>query len=437
MNIAAMSPAESEKLLYKLVIQFLIFSQGRHKSLEPHLLQVRKRLKAGASLSELSQELQALSKTLLHIAKQDEQNKTKDVVYWQNDFLLQKIDELLANTSVPIRFQQKKAALRRWVKADATDQSFKQIIDSAVSLLLDIKDYFASEHNGIESFLAGLSKQLSEIEQHAELVGQSTRLSIDQRQELDSEINQRMDHFMVSTSEADELASLKAVTAEHLDRLMTQLVAYKQLEDERQIQAEREIASMTVKLHALETETEALRTKLRIEHDRALCDDLTGMPNRLAFKDRAEMETNRWKRYHAPLSLLIWDIDYFKRINDNYGHKAGDKTLALVGQILSNNCRASDFVARYGGEEFLMLLPNTTADQALKMADNIREIIENSGFNHNRESLNLTISCGISEFSGDDKHDDVFVRADRALYQAKQAGRNRCVLYDGANDKCY
>ena len=186
---------------------------------------------------------------------------------------------------------------------------------------------------------------------------------------------------------------------------------------------------MTEKLQALETETEALRTKLKIEHDRALCDTLTGLPNRLAYIDRVEMEANRWKRYHAPLSLLIWDIDYFKPVNDNYGHKAGDKTLILVGQLLLNNCRSTDFVARYGGEEFVMLMPNTQAVQAFAMAEKVRALIEKCGFNYNGEMINLTISCGISEFCSGDQHDEVFVRADQALYQAKQAGRNRCVVY--------
>jgi diguanylate cyclase len=86
-------------------------------------------------------------------------------------------------------------------------------------------------------------------------------------------------------------------------------------------------------------------------------------------------------------------------------------------------------VARYGGEEFVMLMPNCHADQALAMAEKIREKIEQSGFNYNGEEINLTLSCGISEFATDDQHEDVFVRADRALYQAKQSGRNRCLVY--------
>ncbi|MBS4050756.1 MAG: GGDEF domain-containing protein [Methylomonas sp.] len=420
---------DQEKLLYKLVIQFLIFCQGSHKLLEPHLLQIGKRLKSGANLNELTPELQAISKTLLHISKQPEADKKDTGESRQNNYLLQRLDELLADSDVPLRFQQQKAALRQRVKTNADDQSFNKVIDSAVALLVDIKDYAVSEQKDIGGFLTQLSTQLGELEQHVEMVGYSNQLSFDQRQYLDVEINQQLGDIKDDTRQAEELAALKTITGEHLDRLMMQLMEHKQQEGERQLQAQQQIALMTEKLQALETETEALRTKLKIEHDRALCDTLTGLPNRLAYMDRVEMEANRWKRYHAPLSLLIWDIDYFKPVNDNYGHKAGDKTLILVGQLLLNNCRSTDFVARYGGEEFVMLMPNTQAVQAFAMAEKVRALIEKCGFNYNGEMINLTISCGISEFGSGDQHDEVFVRADQALYQAKQAGRNRCVVY--------
>ncbi|PPD34516.1 MAG: GGDEF domain-containing protein [Methylomonas sp.] len=429
-------PLDQEKLLYKLVIQFLIFCQGSHKLLEPHLLQIGKRLKSGASLNDLTPELQAVSKTLLHISKQNEANKEEDNTSERNAYLLQRLDELLAKSYVPMRFQQQKSALRQKIKNNTDDdQNFNNVIDSAIALLIDIKEYAVSEQNHIEGFLAELTNQLGIIEQHAEIVGQSNQLSMDHREALNSKISNELNGIRGSTDEADELTLLKNTTSEHLDHLMQQLIEHKQLEDDRQQQAQQQIALMTEKLQILETETEALRTKLKIEHDRALCDALTGLPNRLAYKDRIEMEANRWLRYRAPLSLVIWDIDYFKRINDNYGHKAGDKTLCLVGQIMVNNCRSTDFIARYGGEEFVMLLPNTHAHQALEMAEKIKDLIESSGFNYNGENINLTLSCGISDFSGEDQHDEVFVRADQALYQAKQAGRNRCMIYQNEMDE--
>lgn len=429
MNKSMPNHLEQEKLLYKLVIQFLIYCQGSHKLLEPHLMHISKRLKTGADLSQLTPELLAISKTLLHISKQNEQSETELAHAGTYDYLVKRIDELLLNNDVPYRFQQKKLILRQKFKSNADDQSFNKVFDSAIALLLDIKDYAISEQKGIEEFLKGLSDQLGKIEQHAEYVEESTRVSMDNRQQLSDEINLQVDDMKLFTNQAVELTTLKSTTNTHLDQLMKQIVEHKQVEDDRQRQAEQQIALMTEKLQALEAETEGLRTKLKIEHDRALRDPLTGLPNRLAYKDRVEMETNRWRRYRIPLALSVWDVDFFKRINDTYGHKAGDKTLALVGQLLLNNCRSSDFVARYGGEEFVMLMPNTQASQAMEMAENIRELIANRGFNYNGEDINLTLSCGISEFCEGDQHDDVFIRADRALYQAKQSGRNCCMLF--------
>lgn len=433
-NNSSPTLAENDKLLYKLVIQFLIFSQGSHKALEPHLLQIGKCLKSGASLNELTRELQAISKTLLHISKQTKQEVRVDdedssgVV--QSDYLLSRLDELLTDPVVPLRLHQQTALLKQRTRTGFNGQSYKKIIDSAITLLLNIRDYANAEQQGLDTFLTGMAQELNQIERQAEMAGQANQLSIDNRDNLNTAIHRQVDSIRDTTRNAKELSALKDHTSEHLDLLMQQLIEHKQQEDQRQQQAREQIEIMTRKLQDLETETETLRTKLKIEHDKALRDSLTGLPNRSAYNTRVEMEFARWSRYQAPLALAIWDIDYFKRINDTYGHKAGDKTLALVGQLLLTNCRETDFVARYGGEEFVMLMPNTDSAQALSMAENIREVIRNCGFNFNGEDINLSLCCGISEFKEGDQHDDVFVRADQALYLCKQLGRNRCAVFD-------
>jgi diguanylate cyclase len=136
----------------------------------------------------------------------------------------------------------------------------------------------------------------------------------------------------------------------------------------------------------------------------------------------------RWKRYHSALSLIIWDIDRFKNINDSYGHKAGDKVLLLIAKQLSDHSRATDFISRFGGEEFTMLLPNTDGQSALILANQLRQIVEKTGFNAGGASVDITISCGITEFIPNDTDETAFERADKALYQAKEQGRNRCCL---------
>jgi diguanylate cyclase len=426
------APLDNEKFLYKLVIQLLIFCQGSHRLLEPHLLAIGAKLRSGANSQELLSELQAVSKTLVHISKQAKQDVNVgegDGAALQNNYLLERLDELLNDAEVPLRFQHQTSLLKQRVRANLSEDSYKKVIDSAITLLLNIKDYSVSEQKGIDVFLGDLSDRLDELGQDVKIAGQANREMIDNRENLNTEIHRQVGSLKDSTQAAEELDILKNQTAEYLDRLLEQLLEHKQIEDERQRDAQEKIELMTKKLQELETETETLRVKLKIEHDKALSDSLTGLPNRLAYNNRAEMELKRWKRYRAPLSLIIWDIDFFKRINDTYGHKSGDKTLALVAQLLLNNCRETDFVARYGGEEFVMLMPNTHAFQALEMAENTRKMIQSCGFNSNGENVNLTISCGISDFNESDLHDDVFVRADQALYQSKQNGRNRCTVF--------
>jgi diguanylate cyclase len=126
-----------------------------------------------------------------------------------------------------------------------------------------------------------------------------------------------------------------------------------------------------------------------------------------------------------PLSLVIMDIDFFKKINDTYGHLAGDKVLAGVGRVLTEAIRETDFVARYGGEEFILLLPETSLPEATKLANKLRLRVQENCINYQNQTIVVTLSAGISDFAGDDEADMVLARADAALYRAKQMGRNQ------------
>jgi diguanylate cyclase len=269
---------------------------------------------------------------------------------------------------------------------------------------------------------------LSTLEKQTENVQSSNDQSIENREILSQAIDLQVDHMKNSTAEAKELTTLQQNINLYLQELSSQLHNHKETEDSRQIETQKQLNLMSEKLQDMEVEADSLRNNLKAAHDKALRDPLTGLPNRLAYDERIALEHSRWLRYKSPLTLIIWDIDHFKLINDNFGHKAGDKTLTLVAQLILNNCRETDFISRFGGEEFVMLLPNTDSEQSLKVAETIRSIIANSGFNHNGKSITLTISCGISEFSENDEFGTVFERADQALYNSKEQGRNMCSI---------
>jgi diguanylate cyclase (GGDEF)-like protein len=160
-------------------------------------------------------------------------------------------------------------------------------------------------------------------------------------------------------------------------------------------------------------------------------DHLTGIMNKRWLMMEVIKLYRLASRYSHPLSLCMLDIDHFKKFNDTYGHQTGDVILKVLARLLSKNLRNTDIVARYGGEEFTIVLPNTNKDDALKVLDKIRQVVQDFGFEPEKAVLNVTISMGVATFGDDNIENvhDLFKRADIALYQAKLT-RNRVKAYD-------
>jgi diguanylate cyclase len=173
---------------------------------------------------------------------------------------------------------------------------------------------------------------------------------------------------------------------------------------------------------------EALIEKNRELHQLSITDGLTDLYNRKHLMDLFDMEMARARRYRIPFSVLIADIDYFKKINDTYGHLAGDSVLRRIADTLRHTVRECDHVGRYGGEEFLIILPNSDAAGAMKMALRIREQISQLSFYNDGNEISMTISVGVAPCHNDeDSVEAILGRADSALYQAKAGGRNQVI----------
>jgi diguanylate cyclase len=237
-----------------------------------------------------------------------------------------------------------------------------------------------------------------------------------------------MSALQKSSADATTLEPLKQLISSRLLNIRQEIQEHAASEELHRLETEKQLNELTQKITTLDAESKELKSKLTAAYNKATHDTLTNLPNRLAYEETMNTEMARWQRYRTPLTLAIWDIDFFKVINDTHGHKAGDKTLIIIAQLLSQQCRKTDFVARLGGEEFIMLLPDTTEQSALILTDKIRLVIEATGFTAGSNKLSITISCGLSEFRSGDNASSVFERADQALYQAKANGRNRCVV---------
>jgi diguanylate cyclase (GGDEF)-like protein len=175
----------------------------------------------------------------------------------------------------------------------------------------------------------------------------------------------------------------------------------------------------------LRTSAEEATARAEMAQERAMTDALTGLLNRYGLQHVLAREHAEARRYDRPLSCLVIDLDNFKTINDTYGHAAGDLALQQIASILKEAVRRSDTVFRYGGEEFLVLLPETDLDGATALGEKIRASASSRPFGDGERIFNLTLSAGASSLCAGESGNDMIARADMALYQAKEQGRNR------------
>lgn len=168
--------------------------------------------------------------------------------------------------------------------------------------------------------------------------------------------------------------------------------------------------------------------KLNLE---ANTDGHTGCFNKTYFNNKINLEVKKSKVTGAPLSLIVFDLDHFKNLNDNYGHDAGDYVLKELAELIRNNgVRENDIFARYGGEEFVILLPKTNLKQSYEIAERLRKVVESHDFIYEANKLPVTASIGVADYrKGVSTGTDLFKRADESVYKSKEGGRNQVNFY--------
>lgn len=197
-------------------------------------------------------------------------------------------------------------------------------------------------------------------------------------------------------------------------------------EVERKEQENRIYRLKNVELANALTKAEELQHLLEKQ---SLEDQLTGLFNRRYLNHQLQLETDRAIRHDQPLSLVLCDLDYFKKVNDHFSHTVGDRVLSTIGKILKSNIRQEDVAARFGGEEFVLLLPQTTGEQARTVCEHIRQAIESYEWSSLAPGLSITMSFGISDLVSLEDHESMLHDADMRLYDAKNNGRNQvCFL---------
>ncbi|MGC9097857.1 MAG: GGDEF domain-containing protein [Dictyoglomus sp.] len=191
-----------------------------------------------------------------------------------------------------------------------------------------------------------------------------------------------------------------------------------------------EIRSIAKEIEGI-TEKEMYKKNLELSNlnkkleELSIKDDLTGLYNRRKMDQELEKCLYIWERYNRPFSIIIIDIDDFKKINDTYGHLIGDMVLEKISKIIRENIRKSDIASRWGGEEFLILLPETNLQNATLVAEAFRRKIEEANFGIDEK---ITVSVGVANIENNESIDSLIQRADKNLYKAKEYGKNKVVF---------
>jgi len=284
------------------------------------------------------------------------------------------------------------------------------------------------DQRDFETFLKSLDDRLNAVQGFLQVSQEERKVTLDQSRKLDQAVRDKVSLLHTDVDEASDLEALKSRVRSNLEHIVLSLDSFRDFQQQQDAPLAEQLSLLVARVATMEDESRLARDSLEAQKARLLRDTLTELPNREAYNQRLEQEFARWQRYRRALSFVVCDVDFFKKVNDNYGHLAGDKVLRVIGKTLAKRLRKTDFIARFGGEEFVLLLPETDSQAALNTVETLREAIAQCPFHFKDQRVGVTMSFGVTELREGDTPERAFERADQALYLAKNNGRNRCEL---------
>jgi len=329
---------------------------------------------------------------------------------------------LLDDLSLPERHKAQALEMRERVARGLNWYELIPVLDDLAVLMLAITD---SGQHEFETYLQQLNERLEGFQSHLLEASAGHADNSTAARELDSQLREQVDGLQSSVQGAADVDSLKHILENRLEGLLGTMDEHQHARDRREQELAGRLQGLAERVASMEQEALGYREHLEEQRQKALIDPLTGLPNRAAWTEQVEREMLDWQENGGHLAMAILDLDHFKRINDGYGHLAGDKVLKIVADQLRKRLRARDFIARFGGEEFVLLLPQTSPAAAAQVAEVLRAAIEACPFHFKGERVVITASIGLGTFRSGERGDQVLKRADAALYRAKDLGRNR------------
>lgn len=334
---------------------------------------------------------------------------------------------LLDEMTLPERYQPQAATLRERILRGLNWYELAPVLDDLAVLMISVTNQGKRE---FESYLQVLNERLQAMQESLSHASAGQTLSQQTAQALDDELRQQVGGLQDSMRQATDLSALKEAVQTRLDGLLDTVDSYQQQRNEHEQLLSTRMQELVSRVATLEQAASGLHEHLAEQREKALQDPLTELPNRAAWDERLEQDVARWQRYGGDLLLAVLDVDHFKRINDSFGHLSGDRVLKIIAAELRKRLRKTDFIARFGGEEFALLLPETPLLGGVQLLENLRANIQQCPFHFKGARIEVTFSAGVSAFGPGDTAEQVFERADRAMYRAKESGRNRVEVAD-------
>ncbi|MBF0301806.1 MAG: diguanylate cyclase [Desulfamplus sp.] len=306
--------------------------------------------------------------------------------------------------------------------------SITQLRNELFSLIHQYIYNVGSDREKITAFVKEIVKRILQIEAGITNTYEHTHATVESNEEFSNLLNHEIGALKNSVGVSKRLEDLKNHVSQTLSSIETALKektvkdrAIKSVSEKNRSDFQAGFSKLKKELDQAIQHSKDLETKLNQ-------DPLTKVYNRRAYTKRIADEMDRFLRYQTIFSILVLDIDFFKKVNDTYGHAIGDKCLQEITRRTAPVLRKNDMLARYGGEEFVVIMPETHVDGAVVVAEKIRKSIEKIEFIYKADTIRMTVSIGVSQVKdGDKSHEVIFERADAALYRAKSEGRNRVI----------
>ena len=322
-------------------------------------------------------------------------------------------------------------SIRRSVIKGLNWYDFVAILEQILLVLRNATDGQRAEFQG---FLSGVTESLAQVQAFVEHSKRNTDKKSAAEAEMDTTVRAQVQGIRTAVESSDnDIEALKSSVQSQIESIISSLDGFKAERTDQDYALSAEMRALTERIASLEHESSELRLNLARQQENSTKDSLTELPNREAYDLRLRQVLDEWlhgasferRDDDRALCLAVADVDLFKKINDSYGHLAGDKVLKIIAREMVSRLREKDFIGRYGGEEFVIIMPDTRPADAEHVLNKLRLAVAAIPFHFKEQQIQITISFGVVEALREDSPETIFDRADKALYKAKENGRNR------------